>query len=294
MQHTATQLVLVGCYLQHGPRQARHNATHCNTLQHTATHCNALQHNLSCSAVTCNTGHIKQGTLQQTATYTLQHTATQLVLLGCCLQHGPHQARHTATNCNVLQHTATHCNTLQHNLSCSAVVCNTAKVKQDITQHSANHYITLQRSATHCNTTRLVRLLLSIRPKSLQHTATYCNTLQHTATLGNTLHHNVSCSAVTCDMAQVRHDTLQHTTKHCNTLQHTAKHRALLGCYLQYAPSPARHTQQSTRHTATPCYTLQHPATPCNTLQHIATHLVLLGYYLQHGPWRPFCETAYL
>ena len=49
-------------------------------------------------------------TLQHTATYTLQHTATHCNTL-----------QHTVTHCNTLQHTVTHCNTLQH----AATRCNT-------------------------------------------------------------------------------------------------------------------------------------------------------------------------
>jgi len=49
--------------------------------------------------------------------------------------------------------------------------------------------------------------------KSLQYSATHCNTLQHAATHYNTLQH----TATHCN-------TLQHTATHCNTLQHTATH----------------------------------------------------------------------
>ena len=97
---------------------------------------------------------------------------------------------HTATHCNTLQHTATtlqqpapHCNKLQH--------YNTDTQQERPGTGLCIKYPkpirTLQHTATHCNT--------------LQHTATHCNTLQHTATHCN---------------------TLQHTAIHCNTLQHTA------------------------------------------------------------------------
>ena len=88
-------------------------------------------------------------------------------------------------HCNTLQHTATHCNALQN----TAPYCTTL-------QHP------------HCE----VRYVgcLSCEDLTLQHTATYCNTLQHTATLHNTLHRTA------------RHcNTLQRTATHCNILQHT-------------------------------------------------------------------------
>ena len=69
--------------------------------------------------------------------------------------------------------------------------------------------------------------LNSAGKRSLQYTATHCNTLQHTATHCTTLHH----TATHCN-------TLHHTAPHCTTLHHTAPH----------------------------CTTLHHTATHCNTL----------------------------
>jgi len=60
-------------------------------------------------------------------------------------------------------------------------------------QHTATHCNTLQHTATHCNT--------------LQHTATHCNTLQHTTIHYNPLQHTAS-----------RYSPLQRTATHCNTL----------------------------------------------------------------------------
>jgi len=71
-------------------------------------------------------------------------------------------------------------------------------------------YKTLQYTATRCNT--LQRSVLQDIFATLQHTATHCNTLQHTATHCN---------------------TLQHTAAHCNALQRTATHCNTLQCSVQ-------------------------------------------------------------
>jgi len=53
--------------------------------------------------------------------------------------------------------------------------------------------------------------LCALAPRSLQHTATYCNTMQHKASHCITMQHTVThCNS------------LQHTAAHCSTLQNTA------------------------------------------------------------------------
>ena len=79
----------------------------------------------------------------------------------------------------------------------------------------------LRQIGTHCNTPirpqRRWRLQLQ-RQHTLQHTATYCNTLQHTAICYNT---PICLRHERCLQLQRQH-TLQHNATHCNTMQHTA------------------------------------------------------------------------
>jgi len=86
-------------------------------------------------------------------------------------------------------------------------------------QPSATHLSkTLQHTATHCNTLQTYCNTLKktwpftffLDPGSTQ-TATHCNTLQHSATLCNTLK----------QLATSVLNILQHSATHCNTLQHT-------------------------------------------------------------------------
>jgi len=121
------------------------------------------------------------------------------------------------------------------------MLCNTQKTAlynpmQRSLQHTATHCNSLR---THCNT--------------LQHTATNCNSLQHTATHCN---------------------SLQHTAAHCNTLQLTAAHCNNITTHTH----AVKHAKDSILHprtalTATHCNSLQHSATLLHSLQHTApTH----------------------
>ena len=56
------------------------------------------------------------------------------------------------------------------------------KQSSNTEKHTATHRITLQHTATYCNTLNSLQ-----NPAPLQHTAIHCNTLQYTATHGNTL-----------------------------------------------------------------------------------------------------------
>ena len=87
--------------------------------------------------------------------------------------------------------------------------------------------------------------------------AAHCNTLQHAATYCNTLNTLQHAAALYQARPAAHCNTLQHTATHCNTLQH-----------IEYTAAHCNTLQ----HTATHCNTLQHTATHCNTLQHTATH----------------------
>ena len=80
--------------------------------------------------------------------------------------------------------------------------------------------------------------------RTLQHTATHCNTLERTVSDSLAIIKTQRCSR-----------TLQHTARRCNTLQHTATHCLRHAAIIK--------TQRRSR---THCNTLQHTATHCNTL----------------------------
>jgi len=132
-----------------------------------------------------------------------------------------------------------------------------------------------------------VRIFTALQRATLQHTATYCNTLQRIATHYNTrvypivgrgqtgmtlsadLHHTATqytathCNAIHCN-------TLQHTATHCNTLQHIATRRNTLQrmCLFNSLEGAQRDVQgcdSSPRCNTPHCNTLQHTATHCNT-----------------------------
>jgi len=109
-----------------------------------------------------------------------------------------------ATHCNTLQHTVTHCNKLHHTAPQRNTQCNTHITPYSLCAVSRVHRAWLLLAGViegswwvpHCNT--------------LQHAATYYETLHHTAL--HTLQHN-HCA------------TIQHTTKHCTTrTAHTPNH----------------------------------------------------------------------
>ena len=113
------------------------------------------------------------------------------------------------------------------------------------------------RSATHC--------------KTLQHTATRCNTPPPTA---QCLRKNALCCNV-CTQDRTRWSigtcrTLQRTATHCNALQRTATHcntRTVTHCNaLQRTATHCNALQRTTPH----CNTMRHSATYCNILQHAA------------------------
>jgi len=123
--------------------------------------------------------------------------------------------------------------------------------------------------------------------KSLQNSATHCNTLHSTLLQGMDLYtqERVCIRTNHCN-------TLQHTATHCNTLQHTATHCTTLlqGMNLYTQERVCIRTNHcNALHHATPLYTtlfqaadlyrqesvypnkcLQHTATHCNILQHTA------------------------
>ena len=118
----------------------------------------------------------------------------------------------------------------------------------NILQHTATHYTrTLDCTATHCNTL----LYAATHCNTLQHTATHCNTLQRTAahcicdmSLGQLCPLSFDCESPPMDHLEYAR---------CKSLQHTATHAVSM--YVQvYAPP-------------------QNTATHCNTPQHTATHV---------------------
>jgi len=161
---------------------------HCNALQYTATHCNTQDH-----AVECPVYDFAFNTA--THSNTLPHPATPRVVQSSaqCTT----VLAHAATHCNILQYTATHCNTQGH-----AVECLLHEL-YDLASHAATHCNILQHIATHrvegttwllthCSTLQYTEMLCKkqghaveclvydFASKTLQRTATRCNTLQHT------------------------------------------------------------------------------------------------------------------
>jgi len=150
----------------------RHTATHCITLEKAATHRNTPQHattrhntqqhtctpdlvrvEWACTVTHCNA-------LQNTATNSLQHTATHCFFRICLVDRLKSwlATKHTmkwSQLCNTLQRTAAHCNTLQHTR-------NTPKSVRFQTEHTiktalTTHFSARQHTATHCNTPKSAR-----------------------------------------------------------------------------------------------------------------------------------------
>ena len=165
------------------------HASRCNTVPHSATQCNTLQH----PATPCIATHGN----------TLQHTAT------LC----------TATHCNTLQHTATHCNTLQHTATQYACAISRAYLSVVKDARSAYHFLTIKDSwsswhTTDSKETSQKRPTNMKRDPWLHHTAPRCKTLQHTATHCNTR------SAYHCFRNNMSKETYKYkkrpiTTPHC-------------------------------------------------------------------------------
>jgi len=134
-------------------------------------------------------------------------------------------------------------------LQCVAVCCRLWVRRWNMLHEMSHSNKTLQHTATHCNTeivgetvecvAVVEALKRTYQPCTRRRAATHCNTLQHTATHCNTLQHTASHCI-----------TLQHISTHCNTLHEMS------------------HSNKTLQHTATHCNTLQHTATHCNTLQH--------------------------
>ena len=142
---------------------------------------------------------------------------------------------------------------------------------------------TLQDTATHCNTLRVVACNCNCNLTIYNNIS---NTLQCTATRSTLSLGSVACicnvgvmsfyviamlqhTATQCVLSHC--NTLQHTTTYCNTLQHTATPSALLFTLQFVFFSLRERACLQSQHTATHCNTQQHAAARCSTLQHTAT-----------------------
>ena len=137
----------------------------------------------------------------------------------------------------VLQRAAVRCSALQCVLPCAAVCCSV-----------------LQGVEVYCSVLRCVEVCCSIFCSLIA--TTHCNTLQHTATYGNTVQQQCKFEQNPCHQDR---SSLQHTAAHCNTLQHTAS-------------QPVRNAFPRRMYTATHYSTLH-----CNTLTQTATHCNTMG-----------------
>jgi len=137
----------------------------CSVLQCVAVCCSVLQ----CVAVCCSV-------LQ-----CLQCVAVCCSVLQCVAQRQPHVCCIKAPSIDV--HALSH-PPFTYALHCTAPPCNTV-------QHTRARTVSYTAGGTH-----------NVAHRTLQHTATLCNTLQHSALMGERSAHNVA------------HHTLQHTTPH--------------------------------------------------------------------------------
>jgi len=102
---------------------------------------------------------------------------------------------------------------------------------------------------THCNSLQFTAIHFNLMQ-------TYYRTLQHTATHCNSLHIKSGCTAIVQNLNRAHCNSLQPSATHCNPLQHAATH----------------------------CNTLQLAATRCNSLQ-LAAHCVrVYGISPKSGP----------
>jgi len=120
--------------------------------------------------------------------------------------------------CCTLQRTATHCKTLQHIAAHRDTLQYTVAL-----QHTATH-----RSTRHAHTcsyavpTLPCRRTINAHCKTLQHTATQCNTHCKKRHAHNAPTHNLYHRTRRRSTHFAKHcKTLQCTSTHCNTLQHT-------------------------------------------------------------------------
>jgi len=103
--------------------------------------------------------------------------------------------------------------------------------------------------------------VLDLCSKTLEVSATHCNTLQHTTAQCNTLQHSATHCNAKCKTLEVWHWQL--CSKHC--------HRSLFDYLGGVLPNTAQTHCNTLQYTATHCSTLPHTTTPCNTQQHAVT-----------------------
>ena len=151
-------------------------ATHCNTLQHTALHRTVAQCiTLQLTAMHCATLHHTEMPCN-----TMQHPATSCSTLDTL--------QHAATHCNTLQHTATRCNILtsSHTTDRQSTTRSTTRFHGASLLRQSTRYWVFWRTSSSSTVFRAVQVnsakmcgieLFDVtRCKTLQHTATYCNT----------------------------------------------------------------------------------------------------------------------
>jgi len=120
--------------------------------------------------------------------------------------------QHTATYCNTLQLTATHCNLLQYTYQyVSVCVYEPLRTCVDVQHTDCN---TLQLTAAHSLTSHVYHCATVACCNTLQHAATYCNTLTRVCRCVYLSHSTCVSMCNTLDV--------QHTD--CNTPQLTATH----------------------------------------------------------------------
>jgi hypothetical protein len=154
--------------------------------------------------------------------------------------------------------------TLQH-IAIFKSLDRTAKPSKTL-QHTATHCNTLQHiinTATHCDTLQHTAArckCLFSCETAIPYNILHCNTLQHTATHCNTL-----------QLSYFRHNRqpIRHNVSHCNALQNTAPDSVFPSNFRQNSQSISHEHQRDTEQTSH--ITLQHTATPCDTLQHTAS-----------------------
>ena len=181
--------------------------------------------------------------------------------------------QHAATSCYTLQHTATKIVLspwlLRHTDFCWTL--------PNPLQPNEKHYITLQPTSTHCNkqlcnplqqtsthpihSSSATGLAFTTHYSTLQHAGTRCNTLQHTLYIHVQYLQYIHIYVYINIYTRVKY--LQHAATNCNTQQQ-------LFCH---SPPPPRRDGlfffffDFTNPTATHCNPLQPTATHCNPLQ---------------------------
>jgi len=167
----------------------------------------------------------------------------------------------------------------------------------------SSHCKSLQHTATHCNTQQLVSHMTHMSHVAHTHTwvmahvqvlsVAHCSTLQHAVTRCNTLQH-----------AATRCNTLQHAPAHsfrntCNTLHHTRR----VGNETQLK-NLVDADCNALQHTATHCNTSYRPVEDytklqnhddvhCNAPQHTATHRNTLHHIIWASGGRDTMQTCW-